>query len=208
MEVVAQMSGSGQAIKVVVSLVGPQDVAVVAHRPGTDGAAISVRIGGSLIYIHDAETANSFHRAWQSGARQARSLPVRSDPTRVMPVAGVAEPAVMMEAAESPPAGARLDQAPGRRTSLWVTLGRIGFDVRDHAALRSAMAAFRRADNLAATAFPPTPEERACDQAARTAARLFATPNRVAAKPVTVSSRPTAPARALPAARTAIGRAV
>lgn len=202
------MSGSGQAIKVVVSLVGPQDVAVAAHRPGTDGAAISVRIGGSLIYIHDAETARSFHRAWQAGARHARSLPVRSDPTRVMPVAGVAEPAVMMEAAESPPAGARLDQAPGPRTSLWVTLGRVGFDVRDHAALRSTIAAFRRADHLAASVFPPTPEERACDQAARTAARLFATPNHVPANSVTASSRPTPPARALPAARTAIGRAM
>lgn len=202
------MSGSGQAIKVVVSLVGPQDIAVVAHRPGTDGAAISVRVGGSLIYIHDAETASSFHRAWQAGARQARSLPVRSNPTRVMPVAGVAEPAVMMEAAEAPPAGARLDQAPGRRTSLWVTLGRIGFDVRDHAALRSTIVAFRRADHLAASVFPPTADERACDQAARMAARLFATPPRVPAKPARVESRPSPPARALPAARAAIERAM
>lgn len=165
-----------QAIKVVVSLVGPQDIAVVAHRPGTEGATVSVRVGGALIYILDAETARSFHQAWQSGARQARSLPVRSDPTRVMPVAGVAEPVVMMEAAEAPPAGARLDQVPGRRTSLWVTLGRIGFDVRDHAALRTTLVAFRRADHLAATVFPPTPDERACERAARTAARLFATP--------------------------------
>lgn len=202
------MSGSGQAIKVVVSLVGPQDVAVVAHRPGTDGAAISVRIGGTLIYIHDAETASSFHRAWQSGARQARPLPVQSDPTRVMPVSGVAEPAVMMEAAESPPAGARLERPTGRPSCLWVTLGRIGFDVRDHGALRSAMAAFRRADKLAATAFPPSPVQRAREHAARTANRLFTTPNHPPTRPVTVASRPAPAARALPATRPAIRRAV
>lgn len=69
----------------------------------------------------------------------------------------------MMEAAESPPAGARLDQVSGRRTRLRVALGRIGFDVRDHAALRSTLVAFRRADHLAATVFPPTPDERACE---------------------------------------------
>lgn len=115
-----------QAIKVVVSLVGPQDIAVVAHRPGTEGARVSVRVGGALIYILDAETARAFHQAWQSGALQARSLPVRSDPTRVMPIAGVAEPVVMMEAAESPPAGARLDQIPGRRTSLGHALAESG----------------------------------------------------------------------------------
>lgn len=55
-----------QAIKVVVSLVGPQDIAVVAHRPGTDGATLSVRVGGALIYVQDAETARTFHRAWQA----------------------------------------------------------------------------------------------------------------------------------------------
>lgn len=113
---------------------------------------------------------------------------MRSDPTLVMPVAGVAEPVVvMMEPAESPPAGARLDQAPGRRTRLWVTLGRIGFDVRDHAALRSTLVAFRRADNLAASVFLPTPEERACEQAARLAGRLFATP--AAPRPFVAAAR-------------------
>lgn len=197
----------GQAIKVVVSLVGPQETSVQAHRPGTDGAAVSVRVGGSLIYIHDAETATTFRRAWESGVRQARSLPVQGDLTRVMPVSGLAEPAVMMEAAESPPAGARMERTPGRPSRLWMTLGRIGFDVYDHAAFHSTMAAFRRADRLAATVFPPTPEQRACEQAARTASRLFAPPSVATGKPVASTSRPAA-ARPLPTARPAIGRAV
>lgn len=202
------MSRSNQAIKVAVTLVGSQDVAVLAHRPGTDGAAISVRVGGALIYIHDAETAASFRRAWEVGARQARSLPALGDPTRAMPVAGVAEPAVMMEAAESPPAGARMDRSPGRPSTLWVTLGRIGFEVRDHAALRSAISAFRQADKLAATAFPMTSERRACEQAARTAGRLFATSDAAAARPVTATTREAPATRPRPAARPAIGRAV
>lgn len=200
------MSRSGQAIKVVVSLVGPQDVAVVAHRPGTDGAAISVRIGGSLIYIHDARTAGSFHRVLQSGAQQARSLPVHADPTRVMPVSGVAEPAVMMEAADTPPVGARLERPTGRPNCLWVTLGRIGFDVRDHGALRTAVAAFRRADQLAATVFPPTPDQRALDAAAHTAGRLFTTPGPAARRSTTAASRPAAARRPVPVLRQAAGR--
>ncbi|MHA6631679.1 hypothetical protein ACU61A_40115 [Pseudonocardia sichuanensis] len=202
----------GQAIKVVVSLVGPQETSVQAHRPGTDGAAVSVRVGGSLIYIHDAETAATFRRAWESGVRQARSLPVQGDLTRVMPVSGLAEPAVMMEAAESPPAGARMERRPGHPSRLWMTLGRIGFDVHDHAAFHSTLAAFRRADRLAAKVFPPTPEQRACEQAARTAGRLFAPPGAAADRPT--AGRPTAAvarpaaARPLPRARPAIGRAV
>lgn len=206
MKGVAGMSRSGQAIKVVVSLVGPQDVAVVAHRPSTDGAAISVRVGGSLIYIHDARTASSFHRAWQSGARQARSLPVQANPTRVMPVSGIAELAVMMEAADSPPAGARLERPTGRPNCLWVTLRRIGFDVRDHDALRSAAAAFRRADQLAATVFPVTPDQRALDAAAHTAGRLFTTPGPASRRSVTAATRPATAPQPLPAMRQAAGR--
>lgn len=197
----------GQAIKVVVSLVGPQDTAVQAHRPGTDGAAVSVRVGGSLIYIHDAETAAAFRRAWESGARQAKSLPVHGDPTRVLPVSGLAEPAVMMEASQSPAAGARLERKPGQPSRLWVTLGRIGFDVHDHAAFHSTIAAFRRADRSARTAFLPTGDQRAYEQAARAAGRLFASPGSRAGRSVVSASRPAA-ARPLPAGRPATGRAL
>lgn len=203
------MPRSGQAVKVIVSLVGLQDTAVTAHRPGTDGAAVSVRVGGALIYINDVETAGVFHRAWLSGARQARSLPMQADPRRVMPVSGVAEPVVMMDAANSPPASARLERATGRPSCLWVTLGRVVFDVRDHGALRSTMAAFGRADKLAATTFPPAPEPSARDLAARTAARLFA-PTGGSARPAIATARPAVAAAARPAraVRSTIERAV
>lgn len=200
------MLSGRQAVKVMVSLVGDQNVAVAAHQSGTEDAALGVRVGGTLIYILDAETARGFYRAWQSGARQARPLPVKSDPTAVMPVAGVGEPVVMMEAADTPPAVARLVSAPGRPPSLWVTLGRIVFDVHDHRALRSTMAAFRRAEKLATTTFPPTAEQIAGEQAARTAARLFtaAAPDKVpparrpvAAQPLPVRSVQATAGRAL-----------
>jgi hypothetical protein len=200
------MSRSHQAVKVIVSLVGLQDTAVTAHRPGTDGAAVSVRVGGALIYIQDAATATSFSRVWQAGAREVRWLPVTGDPTRLTPVAGVAEPAVMMEAAGSPPATARLERPAGRPSNLWVTLGRVVFDVRDHAAFRSSMAAFRRAEELAATAFPPAPSPSVREQAAITASRLFAARTTTAGSSPNRQSRPVAAPRPARAARPAIDR--
>ncbi len=107
-------AAGGQAIMAIVSLVGAQDTAVAAHRPGTDGAAVSVRIGRTLVYLGDQETAVHFRRVWETGLGQARTIPVHADPTRIMPIAGVAEPSLMLEAAGSPPAAVRLERPAGR----------------------------------------------------------------------------------------------
>jgi len=167
-----------QAVKAIVSLVGTQDTTVARHRPGTDGAAVSVRVGGALIYIKDVETAQSFQAAWQAAAQHARDLPVRSDPLHLRPMRGVDEPVVMMDAAGMPPAFARLEQRPGQPACVWVTHGRIVFAVHDHAALATTGAAFRQADRLAATVLPPEVDLRARYQAAAAVRGLLAAPPR------------------------------
>lgn len=205
---------SGQAIKAIVSLVGGQDTAVAAHRPRTDGAAVSVRIGRTLIYMGDAETAVCFRRVWEAGRRDVRSIPVSGDSTRVRPVAGVAEPSLMLEASGSPPAIARLERGEGGAGTLWVTLGRITFDVRDHAAFLSTMNAFQRAERLAARTFLPTAPENGRTRAAHTAAQLFDPPaarrrQRPAVRPeqVAAAARPVGAAVRLPVQNALHGRA-
>lgn len=167
-----------QAVKAIVSLVGPQDVSVTAHRPGTDGASVGVRVGGSLIYINDLDTAQAFHAVWRSGIEQGRRLPTRPDPDLARPVWGVSEPVVMMSAADVPPAHARLERTPGRPSCLWITLGRIVFAVHDQLALRSAVAAFRQAERLAATTFLPEPDLSVRYRAEATVQRLLNAPRR------------------------------
>lgn len=196
-----------QTVFVGVSLAGPQDTAVVAHRPGTDGAAVSVRIGAALLYLQDSGTARGFHDAWRAAARQARDLPMLGTPSTMLPTSGRAEPAVMMESSDSPAAWARWEP---RKRRLRVTLGRLVFDVGDHEALRSTLNAFRRADELAARTFRPPLLESALEHASHTAGRLFAVPS---------SSRPSRPradgqrpvprpsSASAPAARSAIARA-
>lgn len=167
------MVRSRQKITIGVSLVGLQDTGVEAHRPGTDGAAVGVRIGAALIYIRDTPTALSFFSTWRSAGSQARRLPVQADPTTVLPGAGLAEPAVLMDAAACPPTWA-LWNARSRR--LQVCVGRIVFDVADHAALRSATSAFRAAAKLAASSLPVPGQEVSLAEITRTAGRLFAQP--------------------------------
>ena len=140
-----------QRISISVTLAGPQDTAVAAHRPGTDGAAVSVRVGSTLLYIHDATTAQAFCRTWQQAARKARTLPMSSDRTVVMSMAGRSEPAVMLDSADCPPRWSNFDVDHRR---LNVCMGHIVFAVNDHAALRSTLSAFRHAERLAAATFP------------------------------------------------------
>jgi hypothetical protein len=161
-----------QRISINVTLAGPQDTAVVAHRPGTDGAAVSVRVGSALLYVHDAATVQAFYRTWKQAARKARGLPINSDPTVVMSMAGRSEPAVMLDSAECPPRWSHFDVD---RRRLNVCMGRIVFAVNDHEALRSTLWAFGRADRLAQATFslpPPDPAQ----QAALAATRLLTPP--------------------------------
>lgn len=169
------MRARSQAIQVMVTLVGPQDVDVTAHRPRTDGAAIGVRVGGALVYLADAATAVAFAGTWRAGGRDARRLPVRASPDHV--ATGLPKPAVMMEATGSPPSRAHLHPGTDRHPArLWVTLGRITFEVRDQEALISTAGAFDNAARLARSAFLPTAQQRAAQRAASAADRLLRAP--------------------------------
>ncbi|MGD9990528.1 hypothetical protein [Pseudonocardia sp.] len=170
------MQRNRQAVSVIVSLVGLQDTTVAAHRPGTDGAAVSVRVGGALVYMHDAATVSLVARTWNDMERQALLLPREGDTKRVTPVRGVAEPAVMVEMKGCPPVFARLERPVGKNSYLRVSTGRVLFDVRDLPAFRSTLLAFRRAEEVAATTFLPRPAQTARERAASTAARAFTAP--------------------------------
>lgn len=172
------MQRSRQAINVAVVLMGLQDTTVAAHRPGTEGAAVSVRIGSALLYVSDAETASRFTGAWRSVATAAeRHLPRQGNPARATPMPGVAEPTVMVDAAGSPPAFARLERPAGQASHARVVLGRIMFDVRDLAAFRTTALAFERVEELSASTFLPRRVQPAAKQlAARTAGRFFVAP--------------------------------
>lgn len=184
-----------QALRTFVTLVGPQDVDVVAHRPGTDGALVGVRVGGALLHVTDAATVAGFLMAWKAGAQHGRVLPVRADQSRVVPTTGTTIPAAYMEAGQSPPAAALLRRGrPGQPSRLWVTLGQMTFDVLDQEALVTTMSAFRRAARMAPAVFPPTPDQRAVLRTAAAAARLLATPPGRSPRPGTANRMPPAPA--------------
>ena len=103
---------------------------------------------------------------------------MRSDPVQARSMPGVTEPVVMMDAADKPPAHARLEQSAGHPSCLWVTHGRVVFAVHDHLALRSTLAAFGQAERVAATAFLPEPELEVRYRAAATVRQLLSTPAR------------------------------
>jgi hypothetical protein len=164
-----------QVVNVHVALAGPQDVAVGVHRPGTDGAAVSVRLGGALLYVNDRATVSRLARIWtMSGADVARLLPRGVDVTKGT-VSGMAGPAVMVDADGSTPTFARLERPVGRPSYLRVTIGRIMFDIRDLDAFRTTVAAFRWAESCAETALLPR-RVAAGASAAEAAGRAFAAP--------------------------------
>ena len=141
-----------QLVNVSLTLVGLQDTAVAAHRPDTDGAAVSVRVGGALIWMHDRATAAKFADVWRGEDSNAMRLP--REPVKVKGSdPGLREPTVMVEAAGSPTAFATLVRMPGHPTRLRVLLGRLAFDVRDLGAYRSTTAAFHRAADVAEEVF-------------------------------------------------------
>ncbi|MFD1649276.1 hypothetical protein [Pseudonocardia alaniniphila] len=173
----------------IVTLVGRQDTTVKVHRPNTDGAAVSVRVGAALLYMHDSETVAKFARTWNDAGPASLFLPRETDLSKVAPIAGTSEPAVMFEARDCPPAVARLERPVGRPSYLRVTLGRVLFDVRDRGAFHSTAMAFRRAEELAVASFyrpwTLTPRE----QAELAAARIFPAPVRTPARTRGAESR-------------------
>jgi hypothetical protein len=170
------MQRNRQSVSVIVALVGRQDTTATVHRPNTGGAAVSVRVGAALLYMHDSETVAKFARTWNDIGPSSLFLPRETDLNKVAPLAGASEPAVMLEARDCPPAVARLARPIGRSSHLRVTLGRVLFEVHDRGAFHSTALAFRRAEELAAASFyrpwTLTPRE----QAELAAARIFPAP--------------------------------
>ena len=136
-----------QLVNVSVTLIGLQDTAVAAHRPDTDGAAVSVRVGGALIWMHDCATVAKFADVWRAEDHSAARLPL--EPVKMKGAdPSLREPTVMVEATGSPTAFATLLREEGRPSRMRVVLGRLAFDVRDMGAFRSTTAAFSRAAEI------------------------------------------------------------
>lgn len=193
-----------QAIGVILTLVGVQEAAVSIEHGGTEQARVALRMGKSLLYLHDRPTATALSRTWQSLQHEAVSLPREINPRLVAPIGDMAEPAVLIDAANSPPMAGRLERTPGSYTRLRVTLGRVMFDVRDLGAYSSTTALFRRAADLAGDAFPHQPATapsryRAVEHAAREASRLFVAPSSVRRQGR--ETRATAPSTGRPSVR-------
>ncbi|GAA3238204.1 hypothetical protein GCM10017691_38060 [Pseudonocardia petroleophila] len=168
-----------QSVGVVLTLVGVQDTAVTVQHAGTPEASVAVRLGKALIYLNDRPTANALAFAWNDLARDARLLPREISSSLVAPLAGMAEPAVLIEAGGLPPMLGRVERPVGAYPHLRLVLGRVMFSVRDLGAYSSTTAAFRRAADCAVAAFPGTGRSTARQHASDEASRLFVAPRAV-----------------------------
>jgi hypothetical protein len=146
---------SDQAVMAVVRLVGPQSAEATVMHPGTDDAAVTIRIGKTLLYLHQEQTAEHFLHAWAEGAEAAKALPMQADWRPVRALRGMPDPAVAAHAVGRPASNVVTGRqaGPGREPYLRVQLGRIAFEVRDQRAYLSCVNAFKEAHRLAKTAF-------------------------------------------------------
>ncbi|WP_214405761.1 hypothetical protein [Pseudonocardia lacus] len=167
---------SRQAVGVVLTLVGDQDTAVAAHDARTDCAAVSVRIGRALIYMHGTDTAQAFARAFHDMSGAAVRLSRTPAGQRVAPTRGMGEPAIVVEATGVPSVVGKLIQGRGEHGSLRLTIGRIVFDVRDIPAFASTLVALREAELLARTTFRLPDGAPRRQRAVEDAAKAFAAP--------------------------------
>ncbi|MFC4945844.1 hypothetical protein [Pseudonocardia sp. GCM10023141] len=147
-----------QSTTITLDLAGTQDVAIADHQPRTDCAAVTVRIGTALVYIHDMATTETFTNAFFDLAHSARRLPREIYPNIVAPILGMPEPGVIINASGSPIAAGRLIERPGRYSVLRLQVGRLVFNLHDLGAYSSTTAAFRAAASLAPRTFPNAPE--------------------------------------------------
>lgn len=165
-----------QAVGVVLTLVGDQDTAVAVHDPTTDGAAVSVRIGRALIYMHSRDTVEAMVRAWHGLSGDAVRLPRSRGTRRLVEVRGMSEPSIVVNVDGVPPVLGKLVQGRGEYGRLSLTVGRVMFDVRDIPAFASTIVAFREAELLARTAFPGAVALPLRRRAVQDAAKAFGTP--------------------------------
>lgn len=159
----------------VVRLVGVQDYEVTVQHPGTDEAAVAVRIGKALLYLHQEQTAEHFLSIWNESEEAALSLPDRSDHDLVRPIRGMPEPAVAVNAIGRPAGSilAGVSKGVARQPYVRVQLGRIAFEVRDRRAYFSSVMAFKEARRVAAAAFLEPGTEHIVRGAAAAAADAF-----------------------------------
>jgi hypothetical protein len=149
-----------QAVLAVVRLIGDQDIEVIAQHASSTSAAITVRIGRTLLYLNDQATAAHFHKVWFDAAAHARTLPPVGHPAHrslVRPLRGMPEPGVVANATARPPCSIAMvgGDPPDAKPFLRVQLGRVAFEIRDFAAYRSCLGAFRQAHHMARDVFLP-----------------------------------------------------
>jgi hypothetical protein len=149
-----------QAVLAVVRLIGDQDVQVTAQHASSTSAAVTVRIGRALLYLNDQATAGHFHKVWFDAAAHARTLPPVGHPAHralVRALRGMPEPGVVANATARPPCSIAMvgGDPPDAKPFLRVQLGRIAFEIRDFAAYRSCLGAFRQAHHMARDVFLP-----------------------------------------------------
>lgn len=144
-----------QAVMATARLVGPQSTDVQIIHPGTDDAAVSVRIGKVLLYIHEERTAEHFHKVWEQAQNAADMLPGSGDFRMVRALRGMPEPAIAANAIGLPACAVTAGKTKGDppRPFLRVQLGRVAFEVRDQFAFNTCAHSFAYARKQAAKAF-------------------------------------------------------
>ncbi|MFC4951083.1 hypothetical protein [Pseudonocardia sp. GCM10023141] len=145
-------------MSVVLDLAGSQDVAIAEHQPGTEFAAVTVRVGSALIYLHDMATVEKFVNAFFDLAPSARRLQREIDPRIVAPVGGMPEPGVIINVADAPIPYGTLLQQPGSYAVVRLQVGRLVLRMHDLGAYSSTTAAFRAAASVGIRTFRDAPD--------------------------------------------------
>jgi hypothetical protein len=164
-----------QAVLATVRLVGDQEVTVTAQHAGTTDAAVALRVGRALLYLNDEASAAHFHKVWFDAAEHARALPVAANRDLVRALRGMPEPGIVANAIARPACSMAMvaPDSPPSRPFLRIQLGRVAFEVRDFAAYRSCLGAFRQAHHVARDVFLPPGTERVLSDALTIARDAF-----------------------------------
>jgi hypothetical protein len=162
----------------VVRLIGDQNVEVTAQHASSSSAAVTVRIGRALLYLNDQAAAGHFHKVWFDAAAHARTLPPVGHPSHrnlVRALRGMPEPGIVANATGRPPCSIAMvgGDPPDAKPFLRIQLGRVAFEIRDFAAYRSCLAAFRQAHHVARDVFLPAGSARVYNGAITTASDAF-----------------------------------
>lgn len=184
-----------QTVSIAMALAGKQDISLDLHQPGSDSAAVGIRIGTTLIHLCDPDILTSFTDAWQRLLPDADRLPLNLGLSDVTSTPGMTEPTVLIKARRGAIVQSQLTGTPGTTASFWVRIGRLTLRVADRKAFLSVLPAVRSAADLATAAFSTHHPDAVTHHALDTARRAFS-PSRTARK----GPAPAAPSAAAPAA--------